>query len=817
MVVEDLLNLQQLGRAIASPDGKWLAVVISRAATHSETYRRLPVPGDVGRADIWVASVSGGKPRNITNGLGDGSGYWNPVWSPDGKRIAMLSTRGGGNVRPYVWEAASSTLRRLTDRSADLAAWGYDGFPEYAMIWSDDTTVLCPVTSENERGATSDLTKSRAFGKALKGWNAASAGMEPTVSVLTSGAVQPMTERPSGALLAINVISGVTRVVGTGNFRRLLVSPTGKDLALIAETGRLQPRGDRLLPYEENAYDLRRARLGLLSLSTSARIVWVDSVVEPKIPALGVPHSWSADGRLLAVVARRTDARAVGDKVFLVSAGTGVPHEVLEPGWPISATAWSSGGQLLALASGMSIDRTSRQSPLGWWVVPRTTREQATQVSAGIPETPAEILPTKRRDTMFCLAAGELWSLNLRSGLSINLTGNIAPLKRLVLPAEVGRSGRGVSVLLVVTNENDVYRVQLDGNGIHTAELLRPSRTAIPVDFHPEQGLIVFSSIDPTGSFLWSSSHGDFSLVLSLNEHVRGIADAKRLLIEYQGADGDSLKALLVLPIGYRSGQRYPLVTWVYPAVRITDTLYGGLEKQLVSWANLNLIPAHGYALLIPSVPVELSGPTTDLYVDLPKGVMSAIEKTITVGVADPHRLGIIGHSAGGYAVNVLVTYTNRFRAAVTVAGFSDLLSQYGVFVAASRYDDDAHEDLFHAAWLESGLGWQMGGPPWQQLWRYLRNSPYFLVDRIQTPLMMVQGDMDHVPLQQGEELFTALYRLGKCASFARYWGEGHDVSSPANIRDLWQRVFAWFDDYLGHDGSYGHDEVVAGASEPFN
>jgi dipeptidyl aminopeptidase/acylaminoacyl peptidase len=252
-------------------------------------------------------------------------------------------------------------------------------------------------------------------------------------------------------------------------------------------------------------------------------------------------------------------------------------------------------------------------------------------------------------------------------------------------------------------------------------------------------------------------------------------------------------------------------VTWVYPAVRITDTLYPALDKQRAYWTNLNLIPAHGYALLIPSVPVRLTGPGTDLYMDLPKGIMGAVERAITLGVADPHRLGVMGYSLGGYAVNALVTYTDRFKAAVTIAGFSDLVSQYGTFTAPVRYDDDAHQDLFHAAFLESGFGWQMGGPPSRELWRYLRNSPYFFVDRIRTPLMIVQGDMDHVPLGQGEELFTALYRLGKEASFVRYWGEGHGVSSPANVLDMWQRTFAWFDDRLGPYETYGRDRVVAG------
>jgi dipeptidyl aminopeptidase/acylaminoacyl peptidase len=90
-----------------------------------------------------------------------------------------------------------------------------------------------------------------------------------------------------------------------------------------------------------------------------------------------------------------------------------------------------------------------------------------------------------------------------------------------------------------------------------------------------------------------------------------------------------------------------------------------------------------------------------------------------------------------------------------------------------------------------------MGSPPWKDMGRYILNSPIFQVDRVHTPLLIVQGDLDYVALQQGEELFNSLYRQGKLARFVRYWGEGHSPSSPANIRDMWQRIFEWYGKYL--------------------
>jgi dipeptidyl aminopeptidase/acylaminoacyl peptidase len=71
-------------------------------------------------------------------------------------------------------------------------------------------------------------------------------------------------------------------------------------------------------------------------------------------------------------------------------------------------------------------------------------------------------------------------------------------------------------------------------------------------------------------------------------------------------------------------------------------------------------------------------------------------------------------------------------------------------------------------------------------------------VDRVQTPLPIIHGDMDYIPIPQGEEYFMGLYRQGKRAAFVRYWGEGHVPESPANIRDMWQRILGWFEQASG-------------------
>ena len=86
---------------------------------------------------------------------------------------------------------------------------------------------------------------------------------------------------------------------------------------------------------------------------------------------------------------------------------------------------------------------------------------------------------------------------------------------------------------------------------------------------------------------------------------------------------------------------------------------------------------------------------------------------------------------------------------------------------------------------------------PWSDLSLYQRNSPLTYVERVRAPVLLIHGDQDSsVSMNQSEQLFSALVRLQKRASFARYWGEGHVLENPANIRDSWRRRLAWFDEF---------------------
>ena len=119
----------------------------------------------------------------------------------------------------------------------------------------------------------------------------------------------------------------------------------------------------------------------------------------------------------------------------------------------------------------------------------------------------------------------------------------------------------------------------------------------------------------------------------------------------------------------------------------------------------------------------------------------------------------------------------------------------FGTFEAHLRFNSDVQENQFRY-WAPETMG--MGGPPWSNKMRYLFNSPVTYVDKVETPLLIIQGDLDTAgQIEQAEEFFSGLYRQNKRARFVRYFGEGHVIERPANVRDLWNQIFTWFDQYL--------------------
>jgi dipeptidyl aminopeptidase/acylaminoacyl peptidase len=260
----------------------------------------------------------------------------------------------------------------------------------------------------------------------------------------------------------------------------------------------------------------------------------------------------------------------------------------------------------------------------------------------------------------------------------------------------------------------------------------------------------------------------------SLNDWVMAKALPRSELIAYRDADGKELYGVLRYPVDYVKGQKYPTVFEIYEM--FFDNGFNGRAAFLAG---------RGYAVFHPSVNLVVGRPGESWV----KGVTAAANRLIEMGVADPDRLGVHGTSYGGYATVLLLTQTDRFKAAVNISGKVDMVS---------FYTDSPRLGVRNTHAPEKSQD-RIGGTLWEYPERYLEHSAILHADRIKTPLLCITGDQDpNVPASQSREIYYALRRLGKEVEWVRYVNGGHrPPNSNAESIDFEERIAAWYDKYL--------------------
>jgi dipeptidyl aminopeptidase/acylaminoacyl peptidase len=169
--------------------------------------------------------------------------------------------------------------------------------------------------------------------------------------------------------------------------------------------------------------------------------------------------------------------------------------------------------------------------------------------------------------------------------------------------------------------------------------------------------------------------------------------------------------------------------------------------------------------------------------------VLPALEAAIATGVVDRYRVGLHGHSWGGYQTSFLVTQTEAFAAAVAGAPLTNMISMY-----SSVYWNTGGANM---AIFESSQG-RFSGGYWDVPDAYARNSPVYFAERVVTPLIILHNDRDGaVDWNQGIEYFNTLRRLEKPVVMLQYEGENHGLRKPANQHDYTVRMKEFFDRHL--------------------
>jgi dipeptidyl aminopeptidase/acylaminoacyl peptidase len=286
---------------------------------------------------------------------------------------------------------------------------------------------------------------------------------------------------------------------------------------------------------------------------------------------------------------------------------------------------------------------------------------------------------------------------------------------------------------------------------------------------------------------LWVSGLGmeEPRRVTDANPQQAGYRWATVELIEWTSADGSPLQGLLYKPDDFDPSRKYPLLVNFYE--RDSDNLYAHHPPiPHRSVIRPTFYASRGYLVFMPDVRYRVGYPGQSALDAVVPGVLRLIQQ----GFVDEARIGVQGHSWGGYQIAYLVTRTNLFRAAAAGAPVANMTSAYG----GIRWESGMSR-MFQYERTQSRIGATL----WEAPMRYIDNSPLFALDRVETPLLILHNDNDGaVPWYQGIELFVGLRRLGKPAWLVNYNGEPHWPSSTYAKRRDWNiRLQQFFDHYL--------------------
>jgi len=255
-------------------------------------------------------------------------------------------------------------------------------------------------------------------------------------------------------------------------------------------------------------------------------------------------------------------------------------------------------------------------------------------------------------------------------------------------------------------------------------------------------------------------------------------------LFEWVDVDGITRQGLVVKPEDFDPNKKYPAIVYFYErnAQNLNRHYHPYPHRSII---NFTFYASRGYVIFIPNIWYKEGYPGKSAYDAVMSGTLALLEE----GYVDRDRLGIQGHSWGGYQDAYIITQTDLFKCAESGAPVVNMTSAYG----GIRWRSGLSR-MFQYEHTQS----RIGGTLWEYPLRYIENSPLFYLEKVNTPVLILHNDNDGaVPWYQGIEFFVALRRLGKPAWLLNYNGEPHWPVKLQNRKDFQKRMQQFFDHYL--------------------
>lgn len=473
---------------------------------------------------------------------------------------------------------------------------------------------------------------------------------------------------------------------------------------------------------------------------------------------------WSPDGKRIAFVSRPTpkaDDGEVSDIYIAPLDGSTAPRKLYDNAGPDSAPRWSPDGKLIAFST-----RPASKGLLGF------ERLSVIPVDGGAPRSIAPKHDSEVSNVAWSPDSSKMYFLS-----GVRTTSQIFSVA-----AQGGDATQLTSVEAVISG----FTMSNDGK-------------------------IAFTKSDiqhPADVYVASLQTMDPKKLTDHNPQLKDVAMGRGEVVRWKSKDGLDVEGVLVYPVGYTPGKKYPLIANIHggPSGVWTQGFPNGWTNYAHVWAgkgwlafmpNVRGSSGYGEKFLLSNVRDWGGGDYQD--------IQSGLDDLVKRGIADPDKMGQAGWSYGGYMTAWTLTQTNRFKAVMVGAGLTNMFSMY------STND------------LQRVLEGYFGDTPFNDTEVYKRASAMTYIKQAKTPTLIMQGGSDQrVPPSQAQELYMGLKKNSVPVEMVVFPREPHGLGEPRHRLDKMKREYAWFSKYvLGNeekmDAKSDREQVLEVAQKVFD
>jgi dipeptidyl aminopeptidase/acylaminoacyl peptidase len=339
----------------------------------------------------------------------------------------------------------------------------------------------------------------------------------------------------------------------------------------------------------------------------------------------------------------------------------------------------------------------------------------------------------------------------------------------------------GASILFLVADDGWEYpaSVPADGGAVHG--MVKGPGMISTIEQGRDGRMALVASGDTSHGEIYALEDGTLRKLTHHNDAL--FAEFKLGATEEfscKAKDGNEVHGLLVKPPDYEPGKKYPTLLRIHGGPNGQDSHSFSFERQLFA-ANGYVVVAVNYRGSSGRGAAYQAAISADWGNKEVVDLQAAMDYVVSIGLADPDRLGVGGWSYGGILTDAIIAKDHRFKAATSGAGTAFPIALYGVDQYIMQYD------------YEIGAPWKVGLEPW------IRISYAFLhADQITTPTLFLGGEKDfNVPLVGGEQMYQALRSLNVPTQLVIYPGQNHGIARPSYQKDRMERYLAWYAKYL--------------------